>query len=453
MDWLRQGVQVSRTAPKRVANAVSVRLRTIAMELRYRLAVRLLGYRPMALDPRIDNSVSRVCVREQNGTRTVVKFPRFGIWWARRFYNDLKVPDGLSGIRVLLASLASDPVMGTHVPRVHHVDRLGVIESEYVDGENLAVLKAYILEHLTPPPGVRPAAVRRALQQLRADLRSYWAQGGARRGDWDLQNLIYETSSGVIKNVDHEGFVTYRDGDPQTSDEFIELLLGGMDAVLELVESDSAVDQRTLAALSAVWKTTHSGESYSGRRYLAGYHSLRIAGKSFRGQRDCEARLATVPFDFADKVVLDLGCNAGGMLHALAGVIGEGVGIDRDPRCVNAATLVAQVNGTSNLHFLMFDLEHDELDDLRVFTFGQRIDICFMLSVAMWIPNWKEVVRFASTFADAMLFETNGSSAQQGEQVAHLRQCFSDVRVLQDRSPDDPLQKNRAMYLCSGPRP
>ena len=381
------------------------------------------------------------------------KFPRNDNWFARGFHDAMTAPGGVAGFRNLLASLASDPVMGRHVPRLYRVDRFGGTESEYVDGMNLAVLRAAILEQRPVPPGFMPASILQALRQLRADLRSHWAGGGARCGDWDLQNLIYETSTGVIKNVDDGGFTTYRDGDPRCSDEYIALLLDGMEEVLALACSNRPDDRVIFATLSAAWKSTHSGKPYSGGRYLAGYHSLRIMGRYFRGQRDCEERLASVPFEFADRVVLDLGCNVGGMLHPLARVVREGIGVDGDSRCINAANLVAQVNGAGKLHFHTFDLERDELADLRVLTLGRKIDICLMLSVAMWIANWKEVVHFASTLANFMLFETNGSTHQQDEQLAQLRHCFSDVTLLQDRSPDDPFQKHRALYLCSGSRP
>ena len=451
-DRLLQNARPTRPAAKRVADAALLRLWILALEMRYRLAVWLTGCRPMPLDPRIDNSVCHVCVRERNGTRTVVKFPRFDNWFARQFVNELRAQGGVERFRLLLASVGSDRTLGPHLPRVYRVDGFGGTESEYVEGVNLAELKAHILEHRAPPPGVDTATVRLAIEQLRADLRAYWAGGGTRHGDWDLQNLIYEASSGLIKNVDHGGFVNYRDGDLQSSPEFVGLLLDGMDDILELAGSDAADDRMALEALAAVWSTTHSGEQYSGGRYISGYHSLTIRGRTFRGQRDCAERLAAVPFDFTGKVVLDLGCNTGGMLHALAGVVREGVGVDRDALCISAATLVAKSNGAGNLHFHAFDLEHDDLAALRELAGGHKVDICFMLSIAMWIGNWKDVVRFASVTADVLLFESNGTKSERTEQLEQLRSCFSDIRLLQDHSPDDPLQRNRALYLCGSPK-
>jgi len=405
----------------------------------------------MQLDPRVANSVFHVCVRVRDGERRVVKYPRLDNWFAKSFFDQLPASGGGSRFMSVIASLSSDPFVGIHIARVYDFDRFGGNVSEYVEGQNLMVLRAHILEHLALPASVRAGPVRRAIQQLRENLRIHRERGGARIGDWDLQNLIHEDASGVIKNVDHGGFVSYKSGERQSSDAFIDYRLGGLDAVLELVESSRPEDRETLSALAAVWKTTASGTMYNGGAYIAGYHSLEVGGRFFRGQRDCRARLASVPFDFAGKVVVDVGCNAGGMLHSLAGVIREGIGVDRDSRCINAATLVSAVNGTGNLRFHTFDLERDELEHLRVLTRGRRIDICFMLSVAMWISNWREVVAFMSTLADVMLFETNGSPSQQAEQMAHLQKCFGDVRQLQENSPDDAHQRNRALYLCAGP--
>ena len=136
------------------------------------------------------------------------------------------------------------------------------------------------------------------------------------------------------------------------------------------------------------------------------------------------------------------------MLFALAGVIRHGVGIDFDRRLINAANKVRSHAKTSNLDFYVFDLEKEDLNLLRDFLPVEKVDVAFLLAVCMWIENWREVVRFTSTICHALLFEANGKPEQQQEQVDLLKTIYSSVLLLQEQSPDDPLQKKRKLYWC-----
>lgn len=80
-------------------------------------------------------------------------------------------------------------------------------------------------------------------------------------------------------------------------------------------------------------------KSYGGVKYEYGYHTITIEGKLLQGQRDNYKRLSKIPYDFSNKVVLDIGCGAGGILHAVSNKIKYGIGIDRNFRLINLANI------------------------------------------------------------------------------------------------------------------
>lgn len=222
---------------------------------------------------------------------------------------------------------------------------------------------------------------------------------------------------------------------------------------LDLGEGDvegTDVDARRVLNLLNYTKT--SGSAYSGDEFEPGYHSITIGQMRYVGQRDPAQRLASVPFDFAGKTVLDIGCNQGGMLFELPRSIKHGVGIDYDSRMINVANRIRSQKKLDNVDFYVFDLEREDLAYINDFLSTPRVDIAFLLSICMWIRNWREVVGFVSQLSDNLLFESNGSPQQRQDQEDQLSTCFADVQLLKQSSEDDPKQQNRKLYLCSGPR-
>lgn len=194
-----------------------------------------------------------------------------------------------------------------------------------------------------------------------------------------------------------------------------------------------------------------SGSDYTASMFPAGYHSVSVAGVRLEGQRDPAGRLDLVPFDFGGKSVLDIGCNQGGMLHALQGRIKHGVGIDFDARLINIANRIKAANDAHNLHFYVFDVERDPLDLIRDLCPEQKVDIVFLLSVCRWLPNWRDVLRFSAGIADTMLFESNGMAEQQDQQINALSDLYPNVDCLAEKSEDDRRLKNRMLFLASRP--
>lgn len=193
--------------------------------------------------------------------------------------------------------------------------------------------------------------------------------------------------------------------------------------------------------------TTTSDKTYNGSLYEGGYHTLTILGNTIKGQRNPAQRLEGVPYNFNGKTVLDVGSNQGGMLFQIQDKITQGIGIDFDYRLVNVANRIKQSHNYSNLNFFVFDLEKEDFNLIENFT-DKKIDIIFLLSVCMWIKNWKEFCKWCSLNAKSCLFETNGKKSEQNEQVEFLQTIYKTVTLIREKSVDDESQTKRKLYYC-----
>jgi SAM-dependent methyltransferase len=195
--------------------------------------------------------------------------------------------------------------------------------------------------------------------------------------------------------------------------------------------------------LKVIDYTKLTNNKYSGRNYLSGYHSFVLDGKLYKGGRDNFNRLNQIKnFDFSDKVVLDIGCNMGGMLHALANKIKYGVGIDFDRKCINAANAIKDLNKITNLNFYMFDLDKEDLNLIKNFILEDKIDICFFLSLAQYVGKWREVIQFCFNNSDHLLFESNGRLRHQENQACFIHNLYKKVEYIFSDG-------RRKMFLCS----
>ena len=220
------------------------------------------------------------------------------------------------------------------------------------------------------------------------------------------------------------------------------------------VDTDNCVnaDERLFRQIQNILNFTKTSNShYSAEQFPAAYHTINVNGRQVPGQRDPSMRLASVPIDFRGQTVLDLGCNQGGMIHEIRSLIKWGVGIDYDPRMINAANRIKSVNASENISFYIVDLQNDPLELIGDFMPDRKADICFLLSVCMWLKNWQQVIDFAHSKSNSMLFETNGSPVQQDQQINYLKAKYSVVSMLSETSDDDPIQKSRKLLYLTGP--
>lgn len=220
------------------------------------------------------------------------------------------------------------------------------------------------------------------------------------------------------------------------------------------IETDNSMnaDERVFRQIQNILNFTKTSNShYSAEQFPAAYHTINVNGRQVPGQRDPTMRLASVPIDFRGQTVLDLGCNQGGMIHEIRSLIKWGVGIDYDPRMINAANRIKTVNASENISFYVLDLQNDPLDLISDFMPDRKADVCFLLSVCMWLKNWQQVIDFAHSKSNSMLFETNGSPLQQDQQINYLKAKYSVVKMLSEMSADDPIQKFRKLFYLTEP--
>jgi SAM-dependent methyltransferase len=178
------------------------------------------------------------------------------------------------------------------------------------------------------------------------------------------------------------------------------------------------------------------------------YHTITIGDQVIHGQRKPLERLKNIPYDFTGKTIFDIGTNLGGMLFALADKIKYGVGIDYHTRAINFANRLKSFSKLSNVDFYTFDLDKEPLDMLANFLPEKKVDICFMLSMALWVKKWKQVADHAASISDTLLFETHGPIKFQEEQVNYLKSIYRQITRIRDNSNDDPGTTNRQLYLC-----
>jgi 2-polyprenyl-3-methyl-5-hydroxy-6-metoxy-1,4-benzoquinol methylase len=407
-----------------------------------------LGYWELITLPHsVINRRFYVCYNVRN-CNEIIKIPRGNNEFACKFVERFLVPGMQQKYETVIKNLPSDRWLGKHCAKVTAFRKNGGYHSEYVKGDNLAQLRDEMLE--TRSLGTEYLVnLKEALKSLLIDLHGYVSEHGQLIGDWPLHNLIYCADQRRIINVDSEGFFTYDGSGHECRLEFIESNILNFIELIKLMISRDRDASKVLDVFRILDRVRRGEEQYSGAQFIGGYHTLELDHKRFRGQRECFERLANVPFDFADKIVVDLGCNAGGMLHALAKRIKKGYGFDHDSKCVNLAQLIRSLNKSANLEFFTYDLDKKDLTDLRFFLLGEKVDICLLLSVCRWLAHWEDVIRTASQLAEHLLFESNGSKQQQEAQLSFLRICFSEVTLVRETSEDDFSHSNRKLYLCS----
>jgi hypothetical protein len=408
----------------------------------------LLGYwAPMELSRSIIRRRFYVMSKRIPGGVRIIKLPTGSNKFSCALILALKDQEKFEKYQQCLGSVKCDRWLRNHTVAVSEIFRNGGYESEFIQGINLAEMRDDLLRKPPPPRNLREDLIF-ALEELLDNLRGFYKEHEQLTGDWPLHNLVYSAERKAIINVDAEGFFTYEGIGTESDLTFVENNLRDMVQLLELIDERTSDDRMVLDVFRALDEVRASGEQYSGTIFVSGYHTLTLRGRRFRGQRECSERLKRIPFDFRNKVVIDLGCNVGGMLHAIAGSIKKGIGFDCNSNCVNAAHMIRRLNDTRNLEFYTFDLDGQDFSLLRALLCREEPDIIFLLSVCRWLKRWPELIREASCLADGLLFESNGSGKEQLEQLNVIRECYGDVRQISESSVDDVSLRDRKLFLC-----
>lgn len=213
------------------------------------------------------------------------------------------------------------------------------------------------------------------------------------------------------------------------------------------IDAEQARDDCRVLNLIEYTKTNQS--SYSAKAYESGYHEVMIGGRVLPGQRSPAKRLSALSFDFKGKSVLDIGCNQGGMLFHIADQLKWGIGLDYDGKMINLCNLQKSVRKLSSVDFYVFNIDADPHELILDLLPEPRVDVIFLLSVCMWVEKWRALIDFCATISDVIVFETNGTDAQQAEQINYLATCFPNTRQIMAASEDDPKQKKRRLYIAS----
>lgn len=234
-------------------------------------------------------------------------------------------------------------------------------------------------------------------------------------------------------------------------DEFIQRLFSD-DPYSELIKGKKSLricssSKSSEDALKLLNYTKTRNVLYNGKEYGIGYHSVKLDNVYHKGQRDCLARIDIMEkfFDFSNKNILDIGCCSGGMLHPLARKIHNGVGVDIDPKVINAANYIKSYERNNNLDFYTFNVDKDDFSLLNVFI--QNVDVTFLFAVCYWVKKWRELIKYISENSKVLFIETNGSDEQQEEQYRCCAQYYKKFLKMYHNSPDD--KGGRRFYIFS----
>ena len=153
--------------------------------------------------------------------------------------------------------------------------------------------------------------------------------------------------------------------------------------------------------------------------------------------RDPLERINVIPINFEGKTVLDLGCNCGGTLFAVADKIKQGHGNDINPDAIRYANDVAEKHKIHNVRFSVADLSKWKEYDLP------KTDVVFALAIAKWVQPWRDIITYLNP--TELVFETHGKRNMQPEQIAWLKDNYSHVELLLEGYE----KGKRKLFYCS----
>ena len=209
------------------------------------------------------------------------------------------------------------------------------------------------------------------------------------------------------------------------------------------IEYDSTTIENIKKKLSLTTANVHYNAWNNRTKY--GYHSFNLNNINIVGQRNPKKRLKIIKeyVDFNDKIVLDFGCNSGGMLLHLF-EIKKGIGYDFNNNCINAAKYINSILKYNNdLSFYVKDLNSLDFSEIK----DIKIDIVFLLALGSWIKKWKELYTFAVNNSNLIIYETNNDKEAM-QQLKLFEELKCDIKLISMSSTDDNTNNHgRKTYL------
>ena len=211
-----------------------------------------------------------------------------------------------------------------------------------------------------------------------------------------------------------------------------------------------SIDKLNLQRVKNLLKYTKNNDvSYNGQFYEYGYHSFILNNEYIRGQREIDQRFSKLKNTLKGKNILDIGSNQGGVLFYLSDVINYGIGIDYDFKMINVSNKIRFISQKNNLEFYCFDLQKEKYEVIDNLISTKTIDVVLLLSVCIWIKNWKQLIDYCYELSNKIIFETNGTIQQQNSQINYLHKKYKKINIHSEFSDDDLTQKNRKLLICS----
>lgn len=188
--------------------------------------------------------------------------------------------------------------------------------------------------------------------------------------------------------------------------------------------------------------TDHSLPNGWNNRTRYGYHSFDIGNLQVQGQRNSKQRIQLLKqhISFDDAVVLDFGCNTGGMLLHLD-TIRRGYGFEYDTTCIHIAKEIAK-RALRPVFFYQADLNTIRYHEFKT---PENPNIVFLLSLGSWISKWKELYAWSIQNADVVVLETNNDT--EGKEQLDFFSPYS-IQCISEASTDDRTgNRERKLYL------
>ena len=200
-------------------------------------------------------------------------------------------------------------------------------------------------------------------------------------------------------------------------------------------------------------RTTTRVKNYNGwknKRTEFGYHSFNLDGIDIRGQRNPKDRIDIFSkyIDFKDKVVVDFGCNVGGMLFHISN-LKEGYGFDFAENDIKAANNIKNILERPELNFNVMDL--DKVNNFNVIDsfFNNTPDVFFLLSIGGWIENHLKLYEYCLSKKADIILELNHQITDQ-YQIDFFKNQGAKPQLISSNSEDDIMpahKQSRATYF------